>query len=110
VAVVGGQRLLDALNLVGGPVVGHVHGGIVDLTNSARKGPAVTNCPERRPASVAESGRVRPKLCQHKQPVDERPTTLATVGRFVCSITRGRTVLEELLEKDAVTELDNYRD
>ena len=30
--------------------------------------------------------------------------------RFVCSITGGRTVIEELLGKDAVVELDNYRD
>ena len=35
--------------------------------------------------------------------------TLVT-ARFVCSITGGRTVLEELLGKDAVVELDNYRD
>ena len=30
--------------------------------------------------------------------------------RFVCSITGGRTVIEELLGKEAVAELDNYRD
>ena len=34
----------------------------------------------------------------------------STFGRFVCSITGGRTVLEELLGKEAVVELDNYRD
>ena len=33
-----------------------------------------------------------------------------TFGRFVCSITGGRTVLEDLLGKEAVVELDNYRD
>ena len=59
---------------------------------------------------AAKSGRLLRKLCHHKQPKEERPTTLATFGRFVCSITRGRTVLEELLERDAVAELDNYRD
>ena len=35
---------------------------------------------------------------------------MSTFGRFVCSITGGRTVLEELLGKEAVVELDNYRD
>ena len=34
----------------------------------------------------------------------------STFGRFVCSITDGRTVLEEMLGKEAVVELDNYRD
>ena len=33
-----------------------------------------------------------------------------TFSRFVCSITGGRTVLEDLLGKEAVVELDNYRD
>ena len=56
------------------------------------------------------SGRVVIKLCHHEQPKEEGLTTLATFGRFVCSIMRGRTVLEELLERDAVAELDNYRD
>ena len=50
----------------------------------------------------AKSGRVYIKLCHHKQPKEERPTTLATAGEFVCSITYVRTVLEDLLEKDAV--------
>ena len=63
-----------------------------------------------RNTTVRWNGRLPFKLCHHKQPKEERPTTLATAGRFVCSITRGRTVLEELLEKDAVAELDNYRD
>ena len=35
---------------------------------------------------------------------------MSTLGRYVCSITGGRTVLEELLGKEAVVELDNYRD
>ena len=35
---------------------------------------------------------------------------MSTFGRFVCSITGGPTVLEELLGKEAVVELDNYRD
>ena len=35
---------------------------------------------------------------------------MSTFGRFVCSITGGRTVLEDLLGKEAVVELDNYRD
>ena len=35
---------------------------------------------------------------------------MSTFGRFVCSIMGGRTVLEELLGKEAVAELDNYRD
>ena len=47
-AVVGGQRVQETLDLVGGPVVGNVHAGIVDRKNSARKGPAVTNSAERR--------------------------------------------------------------
>ena len=51
---------------------------------------------------AAKSGRVLLKLCHHKQPKEERPTTLATAGEFVCSITYVRTVLEDLLEKDAV--------
>ena len=59
---------------------------------------------------ATQSGRLWGKVCHHKQPKEERPTTSATAGRFVCSITRGQTVLEELLEKDAVVELDNYRD
>ena len=50
----------------------------------------------------AVNGRVGRKLCHHKQPKEERPTTLATAGEFVCSITYVRTVLEDLLEKDAV--------
>ena len=50
----------------------------------------------------AKSGRVVRKLCHRKQPKEERPTTLATAGEFVCSITDGRTVLEDLLEKDDV--------
>ena len=79
-------------------------------TNSAKSDPCQQFSPERRQARKAKSGRVLCKLCHHKQPKEERPTTLATFGRFVCSITRGRTVLEELLERDAVAELDNYRD
>ena len=59
---------------------------------------------------AVKSGRVGGKLCHHEQPKEEGLTTLATFGRFVCSIMRGRTVLEELLERDAVAELDNYRD
>ena len=35
---------------------------------------------------------------------------MSTFSRFVFSITGGRTVLEELLGKEAVVELDNYRD
>ena len=35
---------------------------------------------------------------------------MSTFGRFVCSITDGRTVLEELIGKEAVVELDNYHD
>ena len=35
---------------------------------------------------------------------------MSTFGRFVCSITGGRTVLEELLGKEAVAELDTYSD
>ena len=34
----------------------------------------------------------------------------STFGRYVRSITDGRTVLEEMLGKEAVVELDNYRD
>ena len=54
VPVVGRQRVQQALDLVGGPVVGNVHAGILHLsgilrrTNSARKGRAVGNSPERR--------------------------------------------------------------
>ena len=79
-------------------------------TNSAKS----PSCQQFLPAwplpSPVGFGRVECKLCHHKQPQEERPTTSATAGRFVCSITRGQTVLEELLEKDAVVELDNYRD
>ena len=39
-----------------------------------------------------------------------RWTNMATFGRFVCGITGGRTLLEELLGKEAVVELDNHRD
>ena len=35
---------------------------------------------------------------------------MSTFGQFVCSITGGPTLLEELLGKEAVVELDNYRD
>ena len=35
---------------------------------------------------------------------------MSTFGRFVCSITGGRTILEELLGKEAVAELDTYSD
>ena len=36
------QRVQQALDLVGGPVVGYIHGGRLHRTNSARKGPAVS--------------------------------------------------------------------
>ena len=39
-----------------------------------------------------------------------RWTNMATLGRYVRSIAGGRTVLEELLGKKAVVELDNHRD
>ena len=35
---------------------------------------------------------------------------MSTFSRFVCSITGGRTILEELLGKEAVAELDTYSD
>ena len=38
-----------------------------------------------------------------------RWTNMATLGRFVCTLTGGRTVLEELLGKEAVVDLDNRR-
>ena len=39
-----------------------------------------------------------------------RWNNMSTFGRFVCSITGGRTILEELLGKEAVAELDTYSD
>ena len=39
-----------------------------------------------------------------------RWTNTTTFGRFMCSITGGRPLLEELFGTEAVVELDNHRD